>query len=83
MLEITSEMKDMRAKRVREMEAKVDKHIQFAVERNSQCAYFACDKTNDKDVYDEIRRKYENAGYIIKPTGYSGGVWQLTEDICW
>lgn len=35
------------------------------------------------DYADEIKAKFRQAGYIIKPTGYSGGVWQLTEDICW
>ena len=35
------------------------------------------------DYADEIREKFRQAGYIIKPTGYIGGVWQLTEDICW
>lgn len=33
--------------------------------------------------YAEVRAIYERAGYTIKPTGYIGGVWQLTEDICW
>lgn len=35
------------------------------------------------DYADEIKAKFRQAGYIIKPTGYIGGVWQLTEDICW
>ena len=35
------------------------------------------------DYEDEIRKKFRAAGYTIKPTGYIGGVWQQTEDICW
>lgn len=35
------------------------------------------------DYEDEVRERFRKAGYIIKPTGYIGGVWQLTEDICW
>ena len=35
------------------------------------------------DYADEVRQKFLQAGYIIKPTGYIGGIWQLTEDICW
>lgn len=35
------------------------------------------------DYAEEIKKKFVNAGYIIKPTGYIGGVWQDTEDICW
>lgn len=32
---------------------------------------------------DEVRERFRKAGYKIKPTGYIGGVWQLTEDIMW
>lgn len=35
------------------------------------------------DYADEIKKRFRDAGYVIKPTGYIGGVWQLTEDICW
>ncbi len=35
------------------------------------------------DYADEIKAKFKQAGYIIKPTGYIGGVWQLTEDLMW
>lgn len=41
----------------------------------------------DLDKYDpyceEVRALFENYGYKIKPTGYIGGVWQLTEEIIW
>lgn len=83
MIEITKEMKNERKQRLTEMEAKIDKHILNAVKNGNHSAYFACDRDIDKEIYDEIRKKYEAAGYIIKPTGYIGGVWQLSEDICW
>lgn len=35
------------------------------------------------DYASEVKEKFRQAGYTIKPTGYIGGVWQLTEDICW
>ena len=35
------------------------------------------------DYASEIKAKFTQAGYIIKPTGYIGGDWQLSEDICW
>jgi hypothetical protein len=31
----------------------------------------------------EIREMFLKKGYSFRPTGYSGGVWQLTENICW
>lgn len=83
MLEITSEMKNARANRIAKIEKKIDDRIQMAMSRGETSTYFPCDKDGDKGVYDEIRNKYEEAGYIIKPTGYIGGVWQLSEDICW
>ena len=83
MLEITNEMRNARAERIAKIEKRIDDKIRSAVERGEHSAYFYCDKDSDKDVYDEIRSKYERAGYKIKPTGYIGGVWQLTEDICW
>lgn len=32
---------------------------------------------------DEVKKMFADKGYTFKPTGYCGGVWQLTEDICW
>lgn len=36
-----------------------------------------------RDYRDEVKAAFVKAGYIIKPTGYIGGVWQNSEDICW
>ena len=45
----------------------------------------AYDKLSGKyiDCEDDIKTWLKGLGYQIKPTGYSGGVWQTTEDICW
>ena len=34
-------------------------------------------------VEDELKAILQRHGFRIKPTGYIGGVWQRTEDICW
>ena len=83
MVEITNEMKNAKAKRIAEVEAKVDAQIKLGIECGQTRRVFCCDKDGDADVYDEVRAKYERAGYKIVPSGYCGGVWQLTEDICW
>lgn len=83
MVEITNEMKNARAKRIAEVEAKVDAQIKLGIEYGQTCRVFCCDKEADADVYDEIRAKYERAGYKIVPSGYCGGVWQRSEHICW
>lgn len=80
---ITDEMKNAKQERLEKMYDKVNDKIKNALDRGRSCAYFPCDKVNDKDIYDEVRAKYEAEGYIIRPTGVIAGVWQLTEDICW
>lgn len=35
------------------------------------------------EVYDTVKREFENKGYWFKPTGVVGGVRQLSEQICW
>lgn len=32
---------------------------------------------------DKIKQMFLDKGYTFKPTGYCGGVWQLSEDVCW
>ena len=83
MLEITNEMRNARAKRIADVEAKDDAQIKLGIEYGQTRRVFCCDKEGDADVYDEVKAKYERAGYKIVPSGYCGGVWQLTEDICW
>lgn len=35
------------------------------------------------DHYDSIKALFQKYGYTFRPTGYIGGVWQDTENICW
>lgn len=35
------------------------------------------------DYYDKVKEYFESLGYIFRPYGYSGGVWQDAEYICW
>ena len=35
------------------------------------------------DCEEELKNMFRNKGYSFKPTGYIGGVWQKTIDICW
>jgi hypothetical protein len=51
--------------------------------KNWECGDWDSYKYLFDDYANEIRAKFTQAGYVIKPTGYIGGVWQLTEDICW
>ena len=82
-LKITDEMRNERQERIDAMCDRVNESIKNALTHHRSYAYFPCDKVAHKDIYDEVRVKYEKAGYVIKPTGVIAGVWQLTEDICW
>lgn len=42
-----------------------------------------CFNPRPYEQYEAAKRKYQSLGYEIKPTGYIGGVWQLTEHIHW
>lgn len=71
----------------------VMKRIEQASEKGYRSCGFSvpcyCYKTEDSDLekrlyfYDEVREEFSKHGYTFKPTGYIGGVWQNTEDICW
>ena len=53
-------------------------HITSEVLHSPDYKYFRFD-----DYSDEIKKLFTDAGYRVKPTGYIGGVWQLSEDIHW
>lgn len=80
-LKITKEMVDMKQKRIDNEVTRQNKAIKHAIEQNRTSCVFYLDK--DAELYSEVRTIFERAGYKIKPTGYIGGVWQLTENICW
>ena len=83
MVVISNQMKQDRSRRIAEIESRVDNAIIKAAKNGDTRTYFQCDMDADADVYDEIKHKYQSAGYIIKPTGYISGIWQRTESICW
>jgi hypothetical protein len=39
--------------------------------------------STERRYEDKVKQMFLDQGYTFKPTGYNGGVWQLTEDICW
>lgn len=83
MIKITDEMRNMKQKRIDEVCKRVDKKIEQAVNEKKNHCFFDCDMDADSDVYDEVKKMYQGEGYKIVPYGYSGGVWQRAENICW
>ena len=35
------------------------------------------------EMYDAVKDEFKKHGYTFKPTGFIGGVWQRSEQICW
>ena len=69
-----------------EHDEELNKHIQKVLKdierRNAEglsYAPFAVDYRYEK----EVKQLFLAKGYRFEPTGYIGGVWQLTEDIHW
>lgn len=42
-----------------------------------------CVISNGEKFEHVLKEMYSAKGYTFCPTGYCGGVWQLTTDICW
>ena len=80
-MKITDEMKARKEKKISEMIDRVNKDIQFAVNRKQNSACFAFDERDE--YYFEVKKKFLDYGYKIVPTGYINGIWQRTEDIIW
>lgn len=80
-LKITDDVKRQHKERIDRLIERQNQHIKYAIEIGRHDTCFDLD-VHDPD-YREVRMLYEKEGYHIKPTGYIGGVWQLTEDICW
>lgn len=58
---------------------RLNKRIQQAKSNNQSHVCFNVDAKYEND----IKELYTKKGYSFKPTGVIGGVWQLTEEICW
>lgn len=80
-IKITTEMQNAKQERIDQTVRTQNTLIHSAILNNKTSCVFYLDK--DNEIYIEVRAIFERAGYKIKPTGYIGGVWQLTEDICW
>lgn len=81
---------------INECKRRIEANIRSAIERgqNKTCftntgCYLKEDGTiggcGDRyvDCEYEIKIWLKDLGYRIEPTGYIGGVWQRTKDICW
>lgn len=58
--------------------------VMRAIEKASKAGYR--DTTFDprpETMYDAVKAEFQKYGYTFKPTGYCGGVWQRSEQICW
>ncbi len=80
-LKITNTMREEHKARIEQRISRVNENIKHALENGQHETYFPVDKDNAD--YQEVRKIFEEEGYHIKPTGYIGGVWQETENICW
>ena len=60
-----------------------DKAIMRACEAGRRRTTFSIHDTIYDEWEREMKQHYTNLGYWFEPTGYIGGVWQKTEDICW
>ena len=78
---IRKEMQETRENKISKIIDEINRDIQYAVKDGHTSTHFGCYKNNP--YYSEVRASFERAGYGIKPTGYIGGVWQLTETIYW
>jgi hypothetical protein len=59
------------------------RYVMLNIERaKSDGRTHACFNVN-RMYENEIKQMFMAEGYTFKPTGYCGGVWQLSEDICW
>lgn len=78
---ITDEMKAMSEKHFNDLCEKQNRSIERAVRRgHTSCV---CAIYTDHPLWERFKTEYERAGYIITPTGYIGGIWQLTYDMSW
>lgn len=80
-IRITDSLMNDRADQVDKIVEKVNRHIAEAVSKGLRRCYFPCD--DDSPFYKDVRKRFEQYGYRIRPTGYIGFEWQLTEDIEW
>lgn len=57
----------------------INRRIKESKDIGLSCTFFPA----RAEYEDDLKRLYKDKGYTFKPTGYIGGVWQETEEICW
>lgn len=58
--------------------------VMRGIEKASMAGYRSCCfDPRPVEQYHAVKAEFEKHGYTFKPTGYVGGVWQRSEDICW
>ena len=83
-IKITEEMKSNKQRRIDKAVMRQNELIKSAVEHGRHKTIVDCyDTVEDGDLFPEIKRIFEKAGYKIQPTGFIGGIRQRTMDICW
>ena len=66
-------------KRIRQVEREIKDACEYG--HTSTCWGMLDQYKNPIDF--EVKEHFRKLGYKFRPTGYSGGVWQHTEDIYW
>lgn len=64
----------------------LEKHIKYINENVERAVKQGRTHTcfNDYGVHEKVIKKMLlDRGYTFRPTGVVGGVWQLSEEICW
>jgi 6-phosphogluconate dehydrogenase len=67
------------AKAVDDQARSVMSCIERAIERGESRVCFSV----ALKYVDDVKKLFVRLGYTFRPTGYVGGVWQRSEDICW
>lgn len=64
--------------------ASQDRSIEYAIKEGRTNTCFTIHGSIYADEWEErMKAHYSRLGYTFRPTGYIGGVWQRTEQICW
>lgn len=77
--DVREEQVDLKEQFIKEQMEK----IRSARERGCHSTIWYDYKEKYQAILPEMQKMFESKGYRIKPTGYCGGVWQDSRDICW
>lgn len=57
--------------------------VMRSIEKASAKGFRDCCFNPPAEFYEPVKAEFQKNGYTFRPTGYIGGVWQLTEQVCW